>query len=617
MSVSSSTAYAPRRTLLRWLGWFALLNAGLLLLVGLRFLHMAGRPDTAMAKLFLPLAWLGHFTTLALVGVLPAALLALLWPRRALVVPVAAAVSGFILVTTALDAVVFNLYRFHLNGMVWSLIVNGGLTEILPLTTGTWAIVAGAGLLLLALEVGCAFAVRAWIRVPQRHGRPVAAALVLVVLAGHVLHAWADATHHTAITRPARVFPAYHALTAAKTMKKLGFSVAPSDPMVRVKGEGTALNYPLRPLTNAAPAAPLNVLVLVIDAWRYDMLTERATPNLHRFGARCLRFDRHTSAANSTRFGVFSLFYGLCGSYWHAMLAEQRGPVLIRQMLQAGYQFGIYGSARLTSPEFDRTVFEEIRDRIPLHTPAATVPDRDQEINRRFLGFLDQRDPARPFLGFLFYDGSHAYAYPEGAPEPFQPVSPPIKHLQLGPDTDPTPIRNRFLNAVHAVDVLAGEALDRLERDGLLTNTVVIITGDHGQEFNDTGRGLWGHNSSFSRVQTDVPFLLHWPGRAPGVVDYPTSHLDVAPTLLREALGCAAPLEDYCNGKLLFDPAPRLPLIAATWDAIALLSPGRIDVLSNRGDNEYLDENYQPIPTRTPPALIGTATREMSRFYAR
>ena len=141
MSTSSLIATAPRRTLLRWLGWFAMANAGLLLLVGLRFLQMAGRPDTAIAKLFLPLAWIGHFTTVALAGVLPAALLALIWPRRALVVPLAIAASGFILVATALDAAVFHLYRFHLNGMVWSLIVNGGLTEILPLTVTTWLLV--------------------------------------------------------------------------------------------------------------------------------------------------------------------------------------------------------------------------------------------------------------------------------------------------------------------------------------------------------------------------------------------------------------------------------------------------------------------------------------------
>lgn len=606
-----------RRPLFRWLGWLAMGNALLLLLIGWRYVQISGRPDTAAAALFLPLTWLGHFASLALIAILPAWLLALAWPRRTAVVPLALAVSTLVVVTTTLDAIVFNLYRFHLNGMVWSLIVNGGLTEIMPITTGTWLILGAITLALVLMEVGLAFAARRWIRAPRRGGRAVAAALLLVLLAGNLLHAWADASNQTSITKMARNFPAYQPLSARKFMKGLGLAVAERDPIVRVKMAGTSLSYPLHPLACAPPAQPLNVLVLVVDAWRFDMLTEQATPNLWSFAQRSQRFDHHCSAANSTRFGIFTIFYGLCGSYWHAMLAEQRGPVLVHQMAKEGYQFGVFGSARLTSPEFDRTVFSEVRDRIPLETPAPNVPARDREITRRFVEFLDRRDPAKPFLGFLFYDGSHSYSYPKGAAEPFQPVSPPIKHLELGPGTDPVPVRNRFLNAVHAVDVLAGEVLARLEKENLLSNTVVVCTGDHGQEFNDTGGNYWGHNSNFSRFQTDVPLILYWPGRAPAVFTHATSHLDLAPTLMQEALGCSAPAADYSNGRSLFDPAPRIPILAATWGSVALISPGRVDVMADHGASEHFDDHYRPLATTTPPKLIGAATRELSRFYAR
>ena len=31
-------------------------------------------------------------------------------------------------------------------------------------------------------------------------------------------------------------------------------------------------------------------------------------------------------------------------------------------------------------------------------------------------------------------------------------------------------------------------------------NTIVLVTGDHGQAFNENGQNEWGHNNSFSRL---------------------------------------------------------------------------------------------------------------------
>jgi membrane-anchored protein YejM (alkaline phosphatase superfamily) len=100
----------------------------------------------------------------------------------------------------------------------------------------------------------------------------------------------------------------------------------------------------------------------------------------------------------------------------------------------------VWGSAPLNSPEFDRTAFSEIRREFTVQVPGVSASDRDKEINRRFIKFLDERERGRPFFAFVFYDSTHAYDYPPDAPAPFQPVCAHVEHLNLtGQDPAPHP----------------------------------------------------------------------------------------------------------------------------------------------------------------------------------
>lgn len=50
-----------------------------------------------------------------------------------------------------------------------------------------------------------------------------------------------------------------------------------------------------------------------------------------------------------------------------------------------------------------------------------------------------------------------------------------------------------------------------------------------------------------------VPMIIHWPGKAAGTSNTMTSHYDITPTLMSEALGCKNPLSDYSIGSNLYD----------------------------------------------------------------
>lgn len=107
--------------------------------------------------------------------------------------------------------------------------------------------------------------------------------------------------------------------------------------------------------------------------------------------------------------------------------------------------------------------------------------------------------------------------------------------------------RNRYDEFIADVDFEFGKLLDRLESDGILDSTYVIITSDHGELFE---RGEFGHGSPLLYdAVIHIPLLVSAPGqRARADVYSPTSNTDILPTLAH-LFGNAGPQET--DGKVL------------------------------------------------------------------
>jgi membrane-anchored protein YejM (alkaline phosphatase superfamily) len=128
----------------------------------------------------------------------------------------------------------------------------------------------------------------------------------------------------------------------------------------------------------------------------------------------------------------------------------------------------------------------------------------------------------------------------------------------------------RYLTAVHYVDSLVGRVLDDLERRQLLDRTVVIVTADHGMQFEEHGLGFDGHGTGFTRSQLQTPLVTD------GQWDW---------------------------------------LIAADYTNYALGEPEQVTVVLSRG-YEIRDRNYHLVRHPTVPHdSLRAALREMSRFY--
>ena len=113
-------------------------------------------------------------------------------------------------------------------------------------------------------------------------------------------------------------------------------------------------------------------------------------------------------------------------------------------------------------------------------------------------------------------------------------------------------LEHLYDGAIQQADAIVSELIAALERRGALSETVVIITSDHGEAFGERSRlddrvRLRGHKWGIHEVLTHVPLVVSYPGQTGGrVVDTPVSLTDIP------ALGRAAATEA--------DPAAARPL---------------------------------------------------------
>jgi len=90
---------------------------------------------------------------------------------------------------------------------------------------------------------------------------------------------------------------------------------------------------------------------------------------------------------------------------------------------------------------------------------------------------------------------------------------------------------NFYLNCLRDVDRHLVTLLDELEATGLASNTIVILTSDHGDL--DGAHQLSGKGATSYREQNNVPLIVVHPAYAGGKrCKAVTSHLDIAPTLI-------------------------------------------------------------------------------------
>lgn len=570
--------------------------------IGIGYFRIYPFPDDLLAQAFISLALPGHFIFFCFLLAVPSLVLSQILPKPRLILAVLSLFLGTFMVVLIIDLKVFELYRFHLNSMVWQLFTGGAAGDIFEFSSKDISLISMLLAGVVLISAFCLWCAKLLALSNKKRGRWAFLACLLCMLSGQVLYAWADASVYQPILKQLRIIPWSQPLTAKSFFEKRGW-VNLEENKIKISMPGTgAMNYPKQGFDCAIDGSieAKNVLVIMVDTMRFDLLTPDVMPFTSGLADSGVRYTDHYSTSNATRFGIFGFFYGLYGNYWHTVLGENTTPVLLDMMQQRDYEFGVFASAKLTSPEFDRTVFAGVREKIELSTPGDTKADRDINANDRFKTFMSNRDVSKPFFGFLFYDAAHGYSYPDDFSLKFKPVLDKVSYVQLNRDSDPEPLLNRYKNSLNFIDGLIEQAVSAVIDAGEMNNTIIVISSDHGQEFNDTGGNYWGHNGNYSQWQTKVPMAIVYPGGKPKTFSHMTSHIDVAPTLLRDALGCKASLDTYTQGNYMDDESGHDFLLFNSWSKFAYYDKKNHVTIHNGGIVDVYDNSYQSLGDAEP-----------------
>ncbi len=487
------------------------------------------------------------------------------------------------------DRFLLSMYNFHVNGFVWNLVTTPGGIDSLGASTSTDVAVGVLAAALIAFQaVLIPISRRTRWRLPRK-ARGSAMVLLLALFAAEKAdYGWSRFRFKGPILAVADAFPCYIRCDLSGLAATLGFERSRRDPGLPSERQGLRLRYPLAELRRR-PEVPLRHIVwLVSESWRADMLDPEIMPATWAFSERCLRFRNHYSGGNGTRTGMFSMFYGLPGPYWFPFVEEQRGPALLDLLLRENYDIQVYTSAAFSYPEFDRTVWSRVPADRMVEATGSLRWKRDRDIVDQLTERLRSLPARRPSFTFQFFESPHApYTFP---PECAfrKPFVEDFNYVTADYRRDIPLIRNRYLNACRHLDTQVARVIRTLEETGLLDSTILVLTGDHGEEFLEKGR--WGHNSAFTEEQTRVPLLLWIPGRDPGEIDRLSSHLDLPATVLA-LLGVENAPEDYSLGLDLLGPAIREHVLVGDWNDLA-----RVDV---EGKISISMKNYGVLPKVT------------------
>ncbi len=474
------------------------------------------------------------------------------------------------------DGFIFRFYNFHINGFVLNLILTPGGIESMGGDTVTF-ITFGAiigGFLLLQILVLVLLRFLKPIRLfclnlfnRRRLALSFSALLILMALQS-IAYGVSNLYAYAPVMTTTDVFPCYIPLTFNSLAESIG--VEPKRQTgFKYNPKTTRLAYPLAPIREQAGHKQYNIVWLVAESLRADMLNAENMPETWAFSRKAVCFANHYGSSNGTRQSLFSMFYGLYGNYWFSFLKERKGPVIIDVLLRQGYQMDLFSSARFSYPEFNKTVFAQVPESMfhdVSELPSGLGWQHDRENVSRMLDFIEKRQKDRPFMTFMFFESPHARYYfpPESViRKPYLDV---FNYATVDLRRDIGLIKNRYINSCHHLDSQYGRVLRYLEEHNLLDSTIVILTGDHGEEFLE--KGHWGHNSSFVEEQTRTPLVLWVPAVAPRKVDRMTSHVDIPATLLT-LLGVTTPTEYYSQGFDLLGPQRKKYTIMVDWNTLA------------------------------------------------
>jgi len=301
---------------------------------------------------------------------------------------------------------------------------------------------------------------------------------------------------------------------------------------------------------------PMNVILLVIDAMRYDMPWEGyerpIAPNLTKLYEKSVAFERGYAISSFTSKSVGGM---LSGRYPSSLARttpfftdyKPENEFMAEVLQKAGIRtLGAQAHMYLKSASGMHQGFD-VWEMVPgiqwdyNKDPFITAPDHTKLVNAIH---ADSANTSKQFFAYYHYMDPHdVYNAHEIAPD----------FGRKG--------RDRYDEEVWFTDHYIQKMLDYVDQQPWGKRTAVIVTGDHGEAFGE--HNFYKHAFELYEVLVRVPLFMYVPGLNARKVPRWRSHIDLVPTIY-DLMG--VPIPDGLPGTSLLpelkgEEVPQRPII--------------------------------------------------------
>ncbi|QSX28719.1 DUF3413 domain-containing protein [Shewanella cyperi] len=577
--------------LVNWGHWFAAFNGLLAIIVGSRYLDTVGYPETLIGWGYLSLSSIGQFSFLAfMVYLLLVFPVTLLLPYSKILRGLAATVATLALCLMLYDTIVYDDYGMHLSPFAFDL----AWADLNALLHGTSYIITP--LAIIGLELTAANFL--WKRIDKlqkrKIGPKVAGFIAVCFISSHLVHIWADAADVKDITRFDDVYPLFYPATAKRFMENHGLDALAED---LPHEQQQQLQYPVNPL-QCQKEQGAKVLLLAIDSLRADMVTEETMPFLSIYARDNQQFSQHYSGGNQAYSGLFSLLYGLQGSYLGNNAFAGQSPLLTRELARQGYSLA----------RFMGETNDQLPQKLGIYDDfSAFISDDSRSSAAADLASIQsfrtwQADQTGPWFALLNLSAPENYDTPVGfagtatisAPEELKPAQ--------------RVLFNQYRQSLRFIDASLQSLLTSLDDD-----TVVIITGLNGKLFTSNQTEA---RRDLSPQSVRVPLVIHWPGEQAARITHRTSHHGLVPLLMTRLLGCSNAITDYSAGRQLETPSEQQWVYVGDNRYFAIYQNDEVTVIDRHGKYRIYDGEFnQRLKKKMSAPELIQVMREGRRLY--
>jgi Sulfatase len=288
----------------------------------------------------------------------------------------------------------------------------------------------------------------------------------------------------------------------------------------------------MRPRAMDPDGRPWNILIFVLESTGADYVFDGSQadhppmPFLKKVSREGLYLSDHFAAANISARAAFSIFTGIYPPPNPRTLCMEQDLIIptFNRFLGPGYDYFFIHptSASYWFPQF-LFLNNKLEELDTMHTmPPGARTNRTEEARNEIdcFDFLQARlDRAKePFLGVYWSYIAH-YPYSDYG-------------VNFRIRTDLSNARDRYYNNLRTLDDQIQLVCEHLRQTKMADRTLFVFIGDHGEAFGQH-RNVWGHALGSYSEMYRVPVVIWQPKLIqPQVIKFPTSHVDIVPTLL-------------------------------------------------------------------------------------